>query len=309
VPDFPYFFGDVGPNLTTQNTTGEGITRINSDGSITPGAVDPTTREVQPEELVSEQLSGLLTSDSKFIQDARRQGLEQANALGGLGGTVGAGASMQAAIRAGLPIAQADAQAFALAASQNMEALNQFANLNLQRVSQLELAQIDSRTRTQITQIGTSAQMAAAKLASATQRDISFLDNETKLRVTEMAGQIQDRLARFQFEYNSLLADQEAANQFGNTALTGEYALENADRIRDQQTEMAYMELVSNGWTAYMDQLAALNGVEMDGEARTRANGTITQGAKNYFNLINSMFPTRDPIRFGRDLNPFGNQE
>ena len=309
VPETDYYAGDGGPNVTTDPGDGTGTTVLNPDGSVRLGAVDPTTREVQPGELVEERLSGLLGSDSKFIQDARRQGLEQANALGGLGGSVGAGASMQAAIRAGLPIAQADAATMTAAAAQNMDALNNFGQLNLQRATQLELTQIDARTRQQITQIGTSAQMAAARLQSANQRDIAFADNATKLQMAEMSGQIQDRLARFQFEYNSMLLDQETTGKLQNTALSGKYSLEQMEINRRMNEELAYLGMVTGSYDTFMERIANLNGLEMDDAARQRATGTIVQGYKNIIDLINSMYPDRDPIRYDNPFNGQGQQD
>lgn len=187
------------------------------------------TREVQPEELVQNQLSGLLNSDSKFIQDARRQGLEQANALGGLGGTVGTGASMQAAIRSALPIAESDAQAYRQAASENMQALNQFTQLSLQRATQLELGQLDARTRLEGQKMANQMQWAVSKLQDASARDISMLDANTRMRVQEMQGQIQANLADINYVYQAMLNDQQNVNKLREISMSGNFQLANTD--------------------------------------------------------------------------------
>lgn len=311
VPQFPWFTGDGGPNVTTQTPGADSntFTQLNPDGSVTPGVVGPTTRTVGREEKVAEQLSDLLRSDSKFIQDARRQGLEQANAVGGLGGTAAIGASMQAAIRTGLPIAQTDAEAFRAAAAQNMDALNQFAQLNHQRTTQLELGQIDARTRQLTTQITTSAQMAAAQLESATQRDLGRMDSETKLRLQEMQGQIQDRLAAQQFRYNALLNDAQYAAELAKTQMQGEYGLAGTglagqwdkaiqEATAAQQKEATYLQLMTGAYDGYLNRLAELNGIEMDDAARQRAIQSITAGTQAMFDLLSSLFPDVPPITF-----------
>jgi hypothetical protein len=328
VPQFPWFTGDGGPNVVTQPngdnvydvyeqmnpgsgilTVGGQMTQINPDGSITPGDINPTIRQVIPGEMVSEQLHHLLSSDSKFIKDARRQGLEQANAQGGLGGTVGIGASIQAAIRTGLPIAQADAEAFRAAASQNMQALNQFSQLNHQRTTQLELAQVDSRTKQLVTQIGTSAQMAAAQLQSATQRDLARLGAEVQLRSQEMAGQIQNRLANIAFVHNALLNDAQYAADLAKTTLTGEYGLANTglagmwnEKAVAAQTaaekEATYVNAMTGAYDGYLNRLSELNGIEMDDAARQRAIATITDGFRAMTSLIGKLFPDVEPIDF-----------
>ena len=315
VPVPEYYQGEGGPAIGTGEQV-DGMTVMNPDGSVSPGTVDPTTREVQDEELVANQMSSLLNSDSKFMQDARRQGLEQSNAMGGLGGTAAVGAAMQSAMRSALPIATADAQAFRDAAAQNMDALNSFAQLNHQRATQMELANIDAKTRQEITSITTSAQMAAAALESATQRDISMLDAETKLRSQEMAGQIQNRLADQAFRHNALLADQKAALDAGllgmkgdydlaGIGLGGDYELENTamkaeieNRRLTLEREATHARIASDAYSTYMGHITSLNGVEMDDNARTRAYASAESAFKSHLGLINSLYPDLDPIEF-----------
>jgi hypothetical protein len=299
-PDTPYYQGE---------DFEEGILTERDDAQA-------TTREVQDNELVATQMSNLLNSDSKFMQDARRQGLEQANAFGGLGGTAGAMASMQAAMRSALPIATADAQAFRDAAKGNMDALNQFAMLNAQRSTQMDLANLDARTKMETTRIGTSAQLAQAKLQDAMQRDLSMLDAETKLRVTEMGGKIQERMADAQFKYSALLADQQGAidaqltgmkGEYGlaDTGLGGYYNLENTklqakverERIAAQR-EASYTSAVAGAFDSYTGAMSALNGIEMDDAARSRAIATIERNYRAQINLINTMYPEQPPLEF-----------
>ena len=322
VGDAPYDDGGDYETITTGEQV-DGMTQQNADGSVSPGTVDPTTREVQDNELVANQMSGLLNSDSKFIQDARRQGLEQSNAMGGLGGTAAVGASMQAAMRSALPIATADADAFRQAATQNMDALNQFAQLNHQRATQLELGNMDAKSRLKVTQIGASVQMAQARLQAITQKDISMLDNTTKLRVTEMNGQIQKRLADDQFTYSSLLNDQmgvinmgleQVRGEYGlaNTGLAGEYSFEqsqasDAARVALGQQELAlqrenaYTGHALGLWDRYLNDIKDLT-ADMDNNARSKAIAKINQGFMDGIAFLNSLYQDIPPIDFASGM-------
>jgi len=280
--------------------------------------IQPTTREVQDEELTSYQLDKLLNSDSKYMQDARRQGLEAANALGGLGGTAGVGASMTAALRAGLPIAQSDAKAFQMAASENMQALNQFAQLSLQRATQLELGHLDARVRQDITKMANSMQMAVSKLQSDTQIEVANLDAATKVRLQEMNGQLQERMAGLQYKYQTMLNDQQNAAQLmqidatgqwnllntqtqgeydlAGKKVAGEFNLEGYAMQQEMQEETNYINMVADANSTYWNMLTMYEGQDIDDAAMNR----VRQQAEKYFEgqvkLINKMFPDQDPI-------------
>lgn len=289
--------GLLGP---TGQTSGP-HTVVNADGTVSI-AGNAVTREVQDEELVSKQMEGLLSSDSKYMQDARRQGMEQANAFGGLGGTVGAGASMQAALRAALPIATADAQAFQTAASENLQAQNQYAQLNLQRATQLEGQMLDAKTSIRNNSINVNAQLAMKKLESATSRDLAMLDADTRLRAQEMQGQIQSRMAAFQYQYDSLLTDQKAYNDLLQTQMQGEYNLANQELasqwesyIKEKQSklerEAQANQLIAATYDGYLNRIAELNGQDMDDNARKSAIASITAGTRAMFETINGLYP------------------
>lgn len=74
--------------------------------AASPDYTDPN--KVSP--LVSEQLTGLLSQSSPYMQAARTSGEQYANTRGLLNSSLGAEASQQAAIKAALPVAQQDAQ-------------------------------------------------------------------------------------------------------------------------------------------------------------------------------------------------------
>ena len=308
VPDFG---GDVdigaaesGLLGSSQSDPNAQHTTIDENGNVTI-AGGPETREVQDEELTSHQLNKLLSSDSKYMQDARRQGLEQAAAMGGLGGTAAAGASMQAAVRAGLPIAQADAQAFQQAASENMAALNQYAQLNLQRATDLQKMNLDAKVQMRSTAIQTNASLAISRLESATKRDISMLDQATQLRAKEMEGKIQSRLAAFQYKYNTNLENQRAYNDLLKSQVQGEYGLANTELTAQWEASMKEAnnrmmreatanQLLTQAYDGYMNRLADLNNTDMDKDAFNKAKLSIDKTFQGMSALIAGLYPDLD---------------
>jgi hypothetical protein len=284
------------PVMPTGNT---GVTGQAPQADVAPAdGLLATTREVQDDELVSHQLNKLLDENGQFIQAAKRTGLAQSNARGGLGGSVGIGAAVNAAIRAGLPIATADAQAYRDAAAQNQNALNQFSLATMQRMTQLELGNLDASTRVQMQSMANANQLAVAHMNNATQRSIANLDAKTKLQMTELEGQIRGRLADMQFRQNMVLNDQLHGQQLENIALQGEYGLANTEAQAAANLEANYMSMVTGIYDSYNQQIANVNGIEMDDAARTRAYAAINQGTQGMFDLVNSLFQDRPPIIF-----------
>lgn len=251
----------------------------------------PTTREVQPEELVSNQLDALLASDSPYIQAARRQGMAMSNARGGLGGTLGIGASVQAAIRSGLPIAQGDAQAFRDAAFQNMNALNQFALANLEAAVNLDVANIGAEARLQAASLAASAQVQSARISAAARIATAELQAETQMRVVEYQGELQQ-----------YMADVVHAQTLEQIALTGEYDLADTQLRADSQWDVTQMtlagDMVTRAWDARAQSIISLDGIEMDDNARQAAYQSIEDEFASRVAFIERMFGVDFGIEF-----------
>lgn len=88
-------------------------------------------RSVQPEGLVENRLTNLLSRNSPYIRQAEQAGIRFANSRGMLNSSMAAGAARGEAIRAGLPIASQDASAINTAEGQNVDVLN--SNLQQER--------------------------------------------------------------------------------------------------------------------------------------------------------------------------------
>ena len=112
-----------------------GTTTPSTGGTLPNGQQTPTyglgglvgldfMRQITPQELTSNQLNNLTAGNSQYMQNARRRGAEYAGSRGNINSSIGAGSAMRASLEAGLPIAQADAQAYYGANTQNNDALN-----------------------------------------------------------------------------------------------------------------------------------------------------------------------------------------
>ena len=83
------------------------------------------TRNVTGNELVQNQMQGLMNRGGAYMQNAARRGLETANRRGLLNSSIAAGSAERSSLEAAMPIAQADAQTYGRTQSENMGALNQ----------------------------------------------------------------------------------------------------------------------------------------------------------------------------------------
>jgi len=90
----------------------------------TPGGF--RTRDVNPNELSSNQLNQITDENGAYIQRARNAGLAQANSRGLLNSSMAAGAAQGAAIDAAMPMAMQQAGAYTNVGDRNMDAENSY---------------------------------------------------------------------------------------------------------------------------------------------------------------------------------------
>lgn len=108
-----------------------------------PAMSMPDEREVSNKAKVSGQLEGLLSGDSKYIQNARNNSAETSNRKGLLFSSMSAGAGEKAAIEAAMPIAQQDAQTEGNQSLTNQAASNTFRQQNSDNLQQMKMANLD----------------------------------------------------------------------------------------------------------------------------------------------------------------------
>lgn len=179
------------------------------------GNTEVSTREVQDNELVANQLEGLLSGDSSYIRNARLRAAELASARGQFGSSFMAGAAERAAIEAGLPIATADAQAYRDAATQNLNALNNFALANLQRATSIDTALLDANTNISLANMDAATRVTLANLDALTRISIANLDADTQAKIANLSSQTNLAVQQSQNELSLIMQSREMTHQTG----------------------------------------------------------------------------------------------
>lgn len=211
---------------------------------------------VQPDQLVSNQLNGLLAQGGPYMEQARLSGMNTAAGRGLLNSSIAAGNSQAAAIQAGLPIAQQDAGTYSNLQTTNLNNLNQI------------LAQ----------RIGAQASMANAQAAAGASRYATAMNNQGALQRQreELAyGGEQAGLNRSFQQYMSQLGYQQglgtsAFNFAGQMALNnqnfrnqyGLNAMDNSFLMSDPSAMNGYLNFIGGDFGQNINDLLnfSLNG-------------------------------------------------
>jgi len=175
-------------------------------------AIDPATGTV------AGQLGRVLDPNSQIMQQARTFGAQQANQRGLLNTSLGVSAAQNEMIRAGLPIAQADAAA-----------ANQFALANLQNQQQAALFNADLARQYDLTKLGITKEMAINAENIARDYGLAQIDTESKIKIANIdaasksssdAAGLNDRLLAGINEINGRNISQQAKDDQIRTLVT-----------------------------------------------------------------------------------------
>lgn len=252
------------------------------------GQYGATTREVQPEELVSEQLNSLLRSGSDYMRDAIQRGSELAQDRGALSSSIFAGAAQRSAYEAALPVASANAQAYIQAASENMNALNQNTLARMQAAVNLAIS--NSQTAAQVSIANTNASVSRENALISLQG--ARLAAESRERITETTLNAQFTMQQVQFLQDQLLQREQLGTQVGianlqagtSMFLGGLDARTRSDIARMQdltqrygidtssltQREIAEMQDLTQRYGIDTQASTSIRLADMDAELRTR---------------------------------------
>lgn len=121
------------PFANSSGMVGAGSMQANFSSGAGATAV---RRQPTADELVENRITSLLAGTNPYVQNARTRGVRQSASRGLQNSSFGAAAGESSAINAALPIASQDASAFGAAATQNADAQNRMAQMQLQ--AQLE---------------------------------------------------------------------------------------------------------------------------------------------------------------------------
>jgi hypothetical protein len=216
------------------------------------GARDAQTREVDENELVRNQIGGLLSGNSRYIRDARLRGQEEAAARGMLTGSIGAGAAERSAIQAALPIASQDAATYGRVYDANLGYQNQFGLAQQNMIGSLIGQEAGIRANLDESERMRSFQAVENELQRAFQGSESALDRALRMSESE-----RDRfLTREQNELLRLFQSEQAALdrtwRSGESALDREFTGTQNQLARDWQSSESQQ---ARAWQAEQTQM------------------------------------------------------
>lgn len=254
----PTGYNAFGANTSTYNPiTGTATTYDPTKVDKTGINYDPATQAVQNNQLVSNQLTDLTSGNSRYIQDARQQGREQAARSGLMTSSIAAGNAERSAIQAALPIAQADAARFGSVADQNMAATNTASQFNAG--ANLNAATSDANAANAAGQFNANAanQMAATNMAAKNEAGQFNANaaNTTSQFNANSANQAAAYSANAANEGGQFNAGQVNANaqfnagQFNASALNQEQLAEN-----QHQYDSSLIAQQTNNWLSWQNQ-------------------------------------------------------
>lgn len=249
---------------SSQSTTRPIANPFIGDGPLPPGFADSRNRafvrDVQRGELTSDQLNRLLASNSPYIQQAQRQGMRGAAARGLGNSSIAAGASQAAAIQAGLPIAQADAQANIQAAESNQRFLNEQLMASERNATTLSAAEISAGAATANAELSArnALQMQRERLAyEGEQAGVNRMFNESMAHLNHMfnlgmvdanlGSQLMQMAQGFQFDIGRM------DRQFGQNVFMTEM----------QQDFNARMNLFNTATGLFSQNMGYVNGINL----------------------------------------------
>ncbi len=144
---------------------------------------DATGRWIPEDDSVIPRLTGLLASDSKYIQTARAAGTRTAQRRGLLNSSIAAGAAESAAIAAGAPLASQDAQQVA---QKNQAVLE--GGINLTNQKEIQAADFAGRSGLLGQEAGFTRERDLLLQQGATEQQIREFDQRTKEQTANLSS-------------------------------------------------------------------------------------------------------------------------
>lgn len=275
---------------------GTGAATVNDFRSgFNEGNRDAITRDVQGNELSSNQLNDIIRGNSQYIRNAQLGAREQAAERGMLMSSVGIGAAQRAAIDAAQPFAMQQADAYGRAASENMAARNTDAQADQGQYR--DMAARDIALRAQMEDASLGRQFSAGQAA----QEQLWRSGESSL----------DRLLQ-QNENAANRNFQSAERAAGQNWQSGESAYDRAFR-GDQAAMDRYQQTTERlGSQDYSRDMAEAEQAWRSGEASLDRTYNAEQAAANrnesrystYFNLIGNRESQLAQVLHGIYSNP-----
>mgnify|MGYP003552452834 FL=1 len=183
--------GGSGNESVTRNQSGIGGASFGGSSTNSNGIIGgqmqaaqvatPTQWNVTAPQTVQGQIKDIINPNSPIMQQARTGALEQMNSRGLANSSMAITAGDDAAYRAAIPIATADASTYAKSASYNADAQNQVNLANAQYANQAGQSNLSANTQTSIAKMNDDTQKQLSTLDVATRTNLQTLQNENQV--------------------------------------------------------------------------------------------------------------------------------
>lgn len=204
------------------------------------GGYDYQRGEVDPQSLVENRLTGLLKSDSEYMQLAETGAKQQAASSGLLNTSIAAGAGRKAAIDASLPIAQQDAATYGEMTQANLGYATEADRVNAERALAVEsqniaaaneAARTSALAQSEVSQFNVGTREAADQFYAAQQTETDRANAMAMLDASQFNAGIISQEAQFNETQRAQI------DQFNKSALN-DAATNYANAKNDQNFEI-----------------------------------------------------------------------
>lgn len=207
---------------------------------------------VQPDSTVASQLSGLLASDSPYLEQARQSGIDDANGRGLLNSGISSGNVERAAIQSSLPIAAQDAATSAGLQTTNLNNLNQILATRMNNTASMH----NAADAAGASEYATSTGLLNNREQRSYEGDQAGVNRSFADYMQQQGFGNQSRQAAFTLGGQMLLNSQ----NFNNSLFLN--ASQNPFMMADPQALQGFSDFANQGQSGYYDDLfgAATNG-------------------------------------------------
>lgn len=284
-----------------------GISGVGVDGSGT------AVGTVQNNQLVANQLQGLLATNSPYIQQAQLAGTQQANQRGLLNSSIAAGNSEQAAIQSALPIATNDANTYSGLQTTNLNNLSKAQTQAMSDNAQLGAASISASAQEAIADANNTGALQRQREDLAYTGEQAGLDRSFTQGATQQQYQNQLGLNDQQYQNQYGLANQAGQINYGtSSALASQQYYQNAGLSNQQYQQNLGLGSFNLGSSLLQNQqqfgnslgIAGLSNPSLIGDPT--ALGGYTQFISNIFGtsgIIDSLFNTIPGLNWASNGN------
>jgi hypothetical protein len=189
---------------------------VGNQASISTGSMNPNDSTN-----AASQLNSITSTNSPYMQLARKQGMLSAAQRGLGNSSIAAGASEAAATAAAAPLAQQNASAASQGQMQNSQLNTQVSDFNAGEQSANQ--QLDAQLQTQTSQANAEQQQSAGATNAAA---LNVMKQQTQQIIAQMntqflSGSQAQTLAGIQGQYSELIAQNQSAAALTQSALNG----------------------------------------------------------------------------------------